>query len=155
LDKPERIIDLKETSFFIDQYVDLRNSYCNLLLTEPVTVSGTNAWIKSRDIEVRCAVCGNVLLGSVILYLTRDGEVTYFVKEKNKGLGSRLLEIIEKVAGEKNLKKIWAWVLSDNVIAQHTFLKNGYKMKETSIKKFQNQMRDGFVFEKILSEDVA
>lgn len=155
MDKLGRIIDLKETPFFIDQYVDLRNSYCDLLLTEPVTADGTIEWLNNRDIEVRCAVRNDVLLGAVILYLSRNGEVTYFVKEKNKGHGSKLLDIIGEVAGERNLKRIWAWVLCDNLIAQHTFVKNGYEMKEPSAKKFRHQVRDGFIYIKKLGEDVA
>lgn len=146
-----RIIDLKETGEFIDQYVRLRNSYAKLLLTLPVNATETKEWIKkNNDIEIRGLVENNILLGVIILYLNRDGEIAFFAKEKQKGIGSKLLNIIEKVAKGKELNSVWAWVLSSNAGAQKTFIKNGYLLEKKTEKRYNNKNLEGFVFRKKL-----
>jgi GNAT superfamily N-acetyltransferase len=133
-----RIVDLKreaETGDLIRQYVDLRNSYANLLVTTQVSLTETQEWLVRADIEIRVIVEDGLLTGAVILYLNKDGEVTFFAREKSKGIGSRLLQVIESVAADKDLKSIWAWVLQDNRIAQRAFEKNGYVQEGTVVKE--------------------
>ncbi len=149
-----QIIDLKgfcgKDEDFIAQYVNLRNSYADLLLTSPVEIDETREWLKNADIEIRGIVEDNILCGVTILYLNRQGEVAFFVREPGRGLGTRLLEIIERVALEKGLTSVWAWVLHDNHIAQRAFEKNGYLREGTAEREFNNRLFKGFRFGKKL-----
>lgn len=145
------VIDLKKEEYLIPQYVDLRNSYIDLLLSHPVTPTETKEWLTHEDVEVRCLVENGVLLGVAILYLNRRGEIAFFVREQNKGLGSKLLNIIETVAMERGLNAVWAWVLNHNEIAQKVFEKSGYMKEETTERKVYNQKDyQGIVFRKAL-----
>ena len=139
-------IDLKEKEDFLDQYIDLRNKYIELLLTSPVTLPETKEWIKRNNIEIRGLVQDNVLLGAVILYLSRNGEITFFVKEPNKGIGSKLLQIIQNIARGKGLQSVWAWVLEDNFIAQRTFEKNGFVKTGMSEREYKGTTKQGFEY---------
>ena len=143
-----KIIDLKKDDFFVPQYVELRNHYVDLLLTDSVTVDETKAWLVKANIEVRCFVDNHVLVGVVILYLDKEGEVAFFVKKRNRGLGSQLLKVIEDVAKEKRLNSLWAWVTSSNLAAQKTFAKNGYLLEGETERRFRNKIFRGFVFRK-------
>ena len=145
-----KIIDLKKEEFFIEQYVNLRNSYVKLLLTLPVSISETKEWLKRNDIEIRGFVQDNLLLGVVILYLNRDSEIAFFVKYPKKGIGSKLLKIIEKVAKEKDLEFIWSWVLKDNFIAQRVFEKNGFVREKITERMHNKKEYRGITFRKTL-----
>ena len=145
------IVDLKEKENLIEEYVHLRNRYAELLLTLPVNVSATKEWIKKNDdVEVRGLVQNNILLGVAILYLNRGGEVAFFAKEQQKGIGSKLLKIIEEVAREKKLKGVWAWVLSSNTVAQKSFMKNGYLSEQKTQRRYNDKNLEGFIFRKKL-----
>jgi len=148
LDKLERIIDLKEDRTFIEEYVSLRNAYRELLLTKPVTAEETLKWLQESSIEARAIVHGSHLVGVAILYLSRKGEIALFAKYPNKGLGTRLLKILEEVAKEKELHHLWAWVLRDNWAAQRTFKKNGYTVERESSKVYEHKKWKGIIFKK-------
>ncbi len=139
-------IDLKKREGFLAQYIALRNSYAELLLTSPVTRAETETWLKRTDIEIRGIVQDTVLLGIVILYLDRGGEIAFFAKERNKGIGSQLLHIITQVAHEKRLKSLWAWVLQENIPAQKAFEKNGFIKKETTERDYQGITKQGIEY---------
>lgn len=145
-----KIIDLKEEEYFIEQYVTLRNNHTELLLTSPVSISETREWLKRNDIEVRGFVQDDVLLGVVILYKQKDGEVAFFVRYPSKGMGSKLLKEIEEVAREKKLRFIWAWVRKDNLIAQRVFEKNGFKKGEISKRESHDGVKLGTEYKKLL-----
>ena len=151
MDRRMDIIDLRKREDFINQYVQLRNAYAELLLTSPVNVSETREWLQKNDIEIRSLVENDILLGVVILYLNKEGEISFFVKESSKGIGSRLLNIIEEVAKKKNLKSIWAWVLEENLIAQKAFEKNRFKKESVSWKEYKGIVRKGIQYKKYLS----
>lgn len=147
----DKIIDLKNEEFFIPQYVDLRNSYVDLLLTLPVNINNTREWLKKTEIEVRGIVRDNILFGAAILYLDKGGEIAFFVREQNKGFGGRLLNAIEMVAIERGLKSVWAWVLDYNYIAQKVFEKNGYIREKIAPQKVYNKKNcRGVIFRKRL-----
>jgi predicted acetyltransferase len=145
-----KIIDLKKDEFFIPQYVELRNHYVDLLLTNAVTVDETKEWLVKENIEVRCFVDQHVLIGVVILYLNKGGEVAFFVKNRHRGVGSQLLKVIEEVAKGRKLNSLWAWVMSSNLAAQKTFIKNGYLMEGETERRYRNKILQGFVFRKKL-----
>lgn len=145
-----KTVDLRKDEFFISQYVDLRNTYMEFLLTTPVTITETKEWLLTKDVEVRCLVQNNILIGAAILYLNKRGEIAFFVKKQKRGIGSRLLEIIEEVAREKTLGSVWAWVLLSNVNAQKAFIKNGYFLEKEGKKKYHNKTLKGFVFRKMI-----
>jgi len=145
-----KIIDLKKDEFFIPQYVELRNHYADLLLTNSVSVGETREWLAREDVEVRCLIEDNVLMGAAILYLNKKGEVAFFVKEPKKGIGVKLLKIIEEVAKGKKLNSLWAWVMSSNLAAQKTFIKNGYLLEGETEKRFKDKVFPGFVSRKKL-----
>ncbi len=146
-----KIVDLKKDELFISQYVELRNSYADLLLTKPVEVGETKKWLARKDVEVRCSVNNGVLIGAVILYLNKENEVAFFVKDRNRGIGSQLLRAIEEVAREKKLKGVWAWVLSSNTVAQKTFMKNGYLLEQKTQRRYSDKNLEGFIFRKKLT----
>ena len=144
----ETIIDFKKHESFIVQYVNLRNSYTELLLTVPVNIQDTKEWLKRNDIEVMGILHDDILPGVVILYLNRSGEIAFFVKEKNQGVGTKLLKIAEKVANRRKLKSLWAWVLVDNFIAQRVFEKNGFVKEGISERKYKSIIKHGYTYKK-------
>jgi ribosomal protein S18 acetylase RimI-like enzyme len=150
LDEFVKVIDLKERRDLLQQYVDLRNQYCKLLLTSQVDLPETEGWIEGNLIKIRGMVKENILLGVVILYLDRDGEITFFVKKPNQGMGSQLLRIIEEVGRQENLEYIWGWVLEDNFIGKRAFEKNRFIKEGTRERKFEGQVKSGTVYKKYL-----
>lgn len=148
MEMTEKIIDLKAEKQFLEQYIMLRNSYADYLLTTAVDIAGTTEWLKSKDFEIRCIIDNNTLLGAVILYLNRNGEVAFFAREKGKGIGVKLLYIIEEVAKEHNLQFIWAWVLEHNVPAQRAFEKAGFIKIGSSNREFAGKIKRGINFRK-------
>lgn len=150
---PGRVINLKDEGSFIAQYVELRNKYCELLLTVPVNVEETKKWIENEDVEVVGVVKEDALLGAAILYLHRAGEITFFVRTPNCGVGAYLLKVVERIARDKGIVYIWAWVLDENIAAQRTFIKAGYALEKESSKYFERRPRKGVVFQKTVSLD--
>lgn len=148
MDEIERVIDLKKDKSFIEQYVTLRNRYQELLLTESVNVAETKWWLERNDVEVRGIVKGPNLLGVAILSIA---EISFFVKFQNQGFGTKLLEIIEKVAKRKKLVSVWAWVRDSNWVAIRTFLSNGYTLKIRTERFYENEIIGGYIFRKNLS----
>jgi GNAT superfamily N-acetyltransferase len=145
-----KILDLKKNPNLVDQYVALRNKYSDLLLTEPISEEETRRWLKQANVEIRILAEESIVLGVVILYLEKEGEIAFFTKEKGKGLGTKLLKIIEDVARKKKLNSICGWVLSDNIPAQRAFIKNGYINKGYCSKEFNNKVYKGIIFGKSL-----
>lgn len=146
-----KTIDLKKEEDFVEQYVNLRNSYCKELLTVPVSISETKEWLKKDNIELRGMVEDNILCGATILYLNREGEIAFFVREKNKGFGRKLLNIIEIVAKESGLKNVWAWVHDYNYISQMVFDRSGYIKDKRAKKVYCNKEYGGTIFRKTIS----
>jgi RimJ/RimL family protein N-acetyltransferase len=144
----ELIVNLMEEPDFVEQYVQLRNRHCDVLLTTPVNITDTKEWLKNNDIEIRGITRNNKLIGVTILYLNRQGEIAFFTSVTHQGVGSRLLSVIESVARERGLSEVWAWVLSDNIIAQRTFEKSGYRRDRESTKEYQKKTMNGFVLRK-------
>ncbi len=148
----ERVVNLKEENDLVKQYVELRNRHRKRLVTGPVQVAETREWLKRDDLEIRGIVRSGQLMGVVILYLSRNAEIAFFTRTGRLGLGSRLLSIIEKVAHGRGIREVWAWVLSDNIIAQRAFLKNGYRNVCSSAREHEGRILDGFIFSKTLPE---
>lgn len=145
----DKVIDLKKDESFIPQYVDLRNRYSELLLTNPIAVNETKLWLMNEDVEVRCLIEDGILTGAAILYLNKKGEISFFARDPNKGIGSRLLAIIENVGRGRNLQSVWAWVLKENVIAQKVFEKNGFIREGIIEKECRGMLREGIKYQKI------
>jgi len=112
LDK--KFIDLKTNLKYIEQYIELRNQYSELLLTKKVNYKETLEWLKIKDIEIYGIVEDDILKGVIILYINKGNELTFFVKEKQKGYGTILLKYMEEIAIKKNIKQLYAWVLEKN-----------------------------------------
>lgn len=144
------IVDLKKEAGFVGQYIELRNSYTELLLTSPVDMTGTIEWLKSSDIEIRGLAEGGILLGVVILYLDRDNEIAFFAKERNRGIGSKLLDVVESVAVTRGLKSVRSWVLEGNIAARRTFEKNGFIEAGISGREYQGSILQGIDYKKNL-----
>lgn len=120
-------------------------------MTQPVDIPKTEAWIRREDIEVRGMAEGDVLLGAVVLYMERSGEVAFFVKEPGRGIGTRLLEEIEPVAARRGLARIWAWVSADNLVARKVFEKKGYRAVENRSKVYHGRNFSGTCYERLFS----
>jgi ribosomal protein S18 acetylase RimI-like enzyme len=148
LDNPGAVIDLKGEDSLIEQYVELRNLYCELLLTHPVTIEGTKEWLERDEVEVMGIVREGVLLGVAILYLHRAGEIAFFTRTPHQGVGSRLLKIMEGVARERKIESIWAWVREENTSAQRTFLKEKYVLRKHEERYFRQETKKGIIFGK-------
>ena len=146
------VIDLKKDDRFVGQYVHLRNSYVDLLLTSCVGNSETREWLKNEDVEVRGLVSDDVLTGVAILYMNKGGEIAFFAKEKNRGIGGRLLALIEEVARKRKLDTIWGWVVDGNLIAQRVFQKSGFVSEGMSEREYGGSIRRGVKYTKCLSE---
>jgi len=144
-----KAINLKD-GYFITQYIYLRNRYADLLLTSPVSLRKTKEWLKKNEIEIYGLAEDNVLLGAIILYMDRDGEVAFFARYPNRGIGSGLLKIIEEVARKKGLRFIWGWVLKDNLIARRAFEKNGFTEAEGSAREYKGINKEGISYRKFL-----
>jgi ribosomal protein S18 acetylase RimI-like enzyme len=144
-----RTVNLKEERIFLPQYVMLRNKYAKILLTNQVTIKETEEWIKRPDVEVFGIVESDILMGAVILYVDRGGEIAFFARQKGKGYGSRLLAIAEDIARRRGLKAIWAQTLESNTPAIKVFEKRGFKRIGTSERK-DNGVHKMVIFQKIL-----
>lgn len=143
-----RLVDLKEEPDFLEQYVEMRNQHREFLLTEPVDLAETRVWVEHEEIEIRGLARGKTLLGAAVLYLGKGGEIAFFTRHPNEGIGSRLLEVIEGVAKDRRLPGVWAWVLSDNAIARRVFMKNGYRLDAESVRTHHHKARNGFILKK-------
>jgi ribosomal protein S18 acetylase RimI-like enzyme len=144
----DRIVDLKKEPDFLEQYVEMRNQYREVLLTEPVDIAETRDWVRSDGIEISGLVRGRSLLGAAVLYLGNGGEIAFFARQPNEGIGSKLLEAIESVARKQKLSEVWAWVLSDNTIARRAFMKNGYRLDAESERTHHHEARSGVILRK-------
>lgn len=147
-----KVVDLKKEDAFVEQYVALRNSYADLLLTAPVTMDATREWLRRDDIEIRALTDNDTLMGAVILYLSRDNEIAFFAREKKRGIGTELLYIIKEVAKEKGLGHIWAWVREDNLIAQKAFEKRGFSPDGVAARTFLGTVIPGVRYRKLIME---
>lgn len=144
------IIDLKKEPDLIEQYVELRNNHLGLLLASPVTPEGTREWLKKSGILIWGISENRSLLGAIVLYLDKQNEIAFFVKQQNKGVGTRLLDIAEDAAKKKGLSSIWAWVLEGNLVAQHVFEKSGFIKEKADDKYYEGAARQGVKYIKYL-----
>lgn len=142
------VVNLKVARSYIDQYVNLRNQYTQILLTRSVTAEETEKWLNSGEVSVRCLVLNGKVIGAVILNFQRDGEVTFFAAVTGRGIGQHLLAVIEKVAREKKLEAIWAWVLNENEAAQKAFIKSGYAREKEMNRIYEGRKVNGICFRK-------
>jgi phosphinothricin acetyltransferase len=145
-----KTIDLKKEIRYIEQYIALRNNYSDLLLTNPINKNDTLKWFKNKKIEIRGIIEREELIGIVILYINKGGEVTIFVKDKHRGLGKQLISIVEKIAKENNLCFIYAWVLKDNNNAKKLFEKCGFSQEGVEFKKYNEILFEGIQYKKFL-----
>jgi GNAT superfamily N-acetyltransferase len=143
-----RIVNLREEPQFIRQYIELRNLYRDQLLTNEVDLQGTEKWMANSNVEIICAVEGERLLGAVVLYLDRGGEVAFFVRTPGKGLGSRLLAAADLLVKKNGTDRLWAWTMKENFPAQRAFEKAGYKVVGNELKKFGHNSFQGAVYSK-------
>jgi len=145
-----RIVDLKKKKELLKQYIALRNKYTDLLLTKPVNLCDTQKWLKISEVEIKGLLKNKILVGVVILYLDRRGEVAVFSYKSNKGIGTLLLKTIEDAARSLNLDYIWAFVLKNNNIAKHVFEKCGFERESEEEKIFEGSIKSGFKYIKNL-----
>lgn len=143
-----QVIDLREDTSYLGQYIELRNRYAGLLLTSPVGKEETAAWLERERVEVRGLASEGTLWGAAVLYLNKEGEIAFFTREKNRGLGTKLLALIEEVAWDKGLLSVWAWVLKENGIAQRAFEKRGFIREGLSVKRRGDVSYEGVTFRK-------
>lgn len=144
----EKIVNLKEKQEFLEEYVNLRNNYVKALLTSKVTISDTLKWLANTDIELYGLVEEGILLGVVLIYLEKKGEVTFFVKTPGRGYGSKLLKVADQIAKKRHLPYLWAWTRKENLPAIRAFEKNGYEKQEIKIRNYQGEKIKGYVFVK-------
>ncbi len=144
------IVDLKKNLQYLDQYIVLRNNYKDDLFTEIVTYQETRNWLQNNSIVNMIATQNKMLLGVVILYIDKKNEVTIFVKEKNKGIGTLLLKEIEKHAIKNGLTYLLSWIEASNKASKTLFIKEKYTLIHEKIKKYNNINYNGNIFKKDL-----
>ena len=126
------IIDLKEgRRHWIQQYVDLRNTFVNNLNTRKVTLKETLAWLEEANVIIIGSVKNTELVGTALLYLDKNNEFTIFTKAPRKGIGTVLGKRMEEIALTAGIKQFCARVNQDNQPALHFFEKNGWERTET------------------------
>jgi GNAT superfamily N-acetyltransferase len=148
-------VNLRERPDLVGQYVELRNSCAELLLTEPVTAEGTKEWLGGGDIVVRALVRRDVLEGAAVLYLGRNGEIAFFVRERGRGRGTRLLEIIEEEARARGEGSVWAWVREENVAARRAFMKREFVLVGERPRRHRGTTLPGVEYRKELDSPLA
>jgi hypothetical protein len=57
----EDVIDLRDHPGYVEQYMEQRNRYSDLLLTRPVSREETEEWLQREGVVVRCLVEGGTL----------------------------------------------------------------------------------------------
>lgn len=132
-----RIVNLKSNPVYISQYVQLRNHFKELLMTDPVTIQETQKWLESQDVEVRLLIKQNKVEGAIVLYINKDNEIAIFVKNTGKSLGSELLKAIIEEAKCRNIPYLRAIVRNDNIYAKRFFIKHGFMIRMQYVKKYK------------------
>jgi len=145
---PKATVNLKERGDLVEQYVALRNTCLDLLLTRSVTAEETRQWLEQDGVEVLGLTEGDRLFGAVVLYKDRDNEIAFFASDRGQGIGTELLRIIEEVASWQGLHTIWGWVLCRNLAAQKTFEKAGFSRTGESTKTYAGKVESGFEYRK-------
>ena len=148
----EQVLDLKTNLDLLPQYLELRNRYCSLLLTHPATFDQTRNWVRATSTEIRLIVDDGVVLGVVLLYFDRGGEVAFFSRNPARGIGTKLLQVLEKMAGEAGLATVWAWVREDNPVARRVFEKCGYVMSGSAPREYQAALVNGTTYIRYLTQ---
>lgn len=146
-----RLVDLKREPFYIEQYIELRNHYKSVLLTDAVDLEWTREWLKKTDIEVLVLVVRGLLLGAVILYKNRNNEIAIFMRKGTVKGGQLLLKAIERTASKADITKVRAWVLRNNNVAKNFFVRCGFKDKGIITKIFHGKKYYGYFLEKNLN----
>lgn len=146
------VLNLKEHLDLLPQYVELRNGYCDLLLTHTVKISESFQWIKNTTAVIKVIEEENCILGVLLLYIERDGEVAFFARQQNKGIGTRLLKIADDEARQLGLPSIWAWVREDNFVAAKAFEKCGYTASGLEKRDYKGEPIMGIKYTKLISE---
>lgn len=140
------IHDLKGTHCLIDQYVRLRNKYAENLLTNYVSNQETLDWLHKKSVVVFVACEGDELVGALVLYIEKEGEIAVFVKNKRRGIATVLLENAKQYAKGEKMKKIWAWVATTNKASNVLFQKNGFYCISKSRKSFSGMEQNGATY---------
>ncbi|QOX80358.1 GNAT family N-acetyltransferase [Trichlorobacter lovleyi] len=148
----DNVLDLKNHPELLPQYVDLRNRYCELLLTQPVEIAETIQWMHETTTEIWAIAEDNCIHGVLLLYISRGGEIAFFATQKNRGTGTKLLHLADQIAQKKKLASIWAWVRKDNPIAANVFKKCGYSESGDEDRTFRDQRIKGTRFIKNIME---
>lgn len=141
----QRTVDLKSKKTpveIIEQYVELRNRYHNLLNSRKVSVEETIEWLSKGHTIIYGIVEGDMLLGVVIIYIDRDYELTFFSRTSGKGIGTVLLKLADEIAKEHKIEQLRAWTFCDNVPARKSFIKNEW------IRKKEDKENNKVYFEK-------
>lgn len=143
-----KIISLANAPEFIEQYVELRNTYKERLFTTAVTKNDTVLWLANSDVYVGVAIDNRELVGAVVLYLSKDAELAIFTKYHNQGIGTKLLRNIKMVARQiYSLEYIWAWVAIDNTASSSLFLKCGFSRVDNICRQYAQKTLNGNKFE--------
>jgi len=140
------IVDLLDKLQYLDQYVSLRNSNNKKLLTSCANVEDTLVWLKNERQRVFLACENEVLLGVCIVYFNKENEVSIFVKEHKKGIGTQLLSFVKKVVKSTDMRCLWAWIEDGNIASYKLFNKNGFSYKKDKKKFFNGQEHFGKIY---------
>ena len=146
----DKIVNIRENIEFLDEYVSLRNKYVDNLLSHHVTLQDTLKWLNNTDVELYGLVKGKEIIGVILIYVEKGGEITFFVKYPGRGLGSVLLQTAEKFAIKMDIKRLYAWTRCDNVAARRSFEKNGYTNQGIYIRDYEGNKIKGYKWVKDL-----
>lgn len=145
-----KVLRLRDESNYLEEYIVLRNHLKKFLLANSVNLEETKDWLNYFDVEVIIAIENKKLLGACILHIYRDGEVSIFTRTSRNGIGTILLNEIEKYAIQRKFKSIWAWISDTNIASQNFFKKNEFVKKRKKIKIYSDEKIKGSIYIKNL-----
>jgi len=147
-----KIINLKNNMVYLKDYIYLRNTYSDCLLTKKVTKNKTKQWLKTHQVDIFIAILKEEVVGAIIIYYEKNNEITIFTKYKNKGIGSKLLFYILNKA-KFNKYDLWAWIEQNNVLSYKLFKKFGFIKIKDFEKEFKGMNFNGYILKKFFKSD--
>jgi len=137
-----KIINLKEDTTYLTDYIDLRNDKSEELLSEKVYFKETLKWFEKENIIIRGLVRDLKLKSVGIIYLDKNNEFSFFCKESSKGYGNTIHNVMISLAKKRGLEFLTAW--TRNNIAENIFKKKGWELVGKRERKYKDKKIVGY-----------
>lgn len=126
------MIEIKKVDeSLIDKIVSLDNSY----EYEKYSKDTFYDFFNNQYVDIFVAFENDVMLGYIMIMTIFDEsnllKIVVSPNDRNKGVGKFLIDYVKEFLRNKNVKKIFLEVRSDNIIAKSFYIKNGFEKGET------------------------